>query len=173
MNGRPEEELITACCLGDREAYAELVKKQSKRIFAICFGILGNSHDAEDITQQTLIKGFIEIRNLRDKKQFGSWVGRIARNLYIDNIRRRKRRETIVPEQPRQSLERNDDYFDLKEALVKMSAKYRSLLILYYFDGKNSNRITEALNLSRSTVLKRLSRARKQLRKLLGARGEV
>ena len=56
-------------------------------VFAICFGMLKDRHDAEDMTQKTLLKGFIQIHRLRYAERFGAWIARIARNSCIDVIR--------------------------------------------------------------------------------------
>ena len=171
MNDRCEKELVAASQRGDRDAYAALVKRYSKRIFAICFGILDNSHDAEDIAQQTLIKGFTAIRNLQDKQQFGPWLSRIARNLCIDYIRKQKRRQAIAAEHSEQSRTTDNDYPDLRAALTRLPEKYRLPLVLYYFDEQSTGKVAETLGVSQATVHTRLSRARKQLRKLLASEG--
>ena len=71
-----EKALVASCRNGDRGAYAELVKVHAGRVFAICFGMLGNRHDAEDMAQQTLLKGFMQIQGIRDSGHFGAWIAR-------------------------------------------------------------------------------------------------
>ncbi|MCX5644342.1 MAG: hypothetical protein NTZ17_06615 [Phycisphaerae bacterium] len=66
MEERSDQELTSASCLGDRAAYALLVRRHYKSVFLVCFGILGNVHDAEDIAQDAMLRGFEQIGRLRD-----------------------------------------------------------------------------------------------------------
>ena len=169
MNSDLEKKLAASCRSGDNSAYAGLVKAYSPRVFAICLGMLGNSHDAEDIAQHALVKGFSEIRQLRGSECFGVWIVRIARNLCIDLIRRRKRERIAFAESAAARVSSSKEYPELRAALVKLREEYRMPLMLYYFDGRSTKNIAEALGISQGAVQIRLTRARKQLRKLLHA----
>jgi RNA polymerase sigma-70 factor (ECF subfamily) len=167
-----EKALVASCRNGDRGAYAELVKVHAGRIFAICFGMLGNRHDAEDMAQQTLVKGFMQIQGIRDSGHFGPWLARIARNLCIDVIRQRKRpaaraADLANPEAQTEAWE----YGQLEGALAQLSSDYRVPLLLFYFDGHSTKSIAETLGTTQAAIQARLSRGRKQLRKLLKAEG--
>ena len=160
-------------------AYAGLVKVYSRRVFAICLGMLGNIHDAEDVAQQALLKGFIDIEQLRDSDHFGAWIGRIARNLCVDLIRRRKREQIAFAKSQAPSYREREaasegsskKYPELEYTLAKLPRRYRLALMLYYFDGRSSENIAETLQISQAAVYARISRARKRLRKLLEAEG--
>jgi RNA polymerase sigma-70 factor (ECF subfamily) len=133
--------------------------------------MLGHREDAEDIAQQVLLKGFTDINRLRDSEQFGAWVGRIARNLCIDFIRRRKRKRNALVERTALSQSSSKEYPELEGALAKLPQRYRLALVLYYFDGRSTETIAETLAISQAAVRTRISRARKQLRKLLETEG--
>jgi len=152
-------------------AYTGLVEVYARRVFAICLGMLGNIHDAEDIAQQTLLKGFMSIDELRDSEQFGVWISRIARNLCVDFIRRRKREQSTFVRHPAVSESASKEYPELEGALARLPRRYRIALMLYYFDGRSTVNIAETLRISQAAVYARMSRARKRLRKLLGAAG--
>ena len=183
MNGRSGKKLTATWRKGDRLAYAGLVRVYSGRVFAICLGMLGNIHDAEDIAQQALLKGFADIDQLRDSDQFGAWIGRIARNQCIDFIRRRKREQKAFAKRAAVSessspapafptkLGGGEKYPELEDALAKLPRRYRLALMLYYFDGRSTENIAEALQIGRAVVYARMSRARKRLRKLLETEG--
>lgn len=171
MNSDLEKTMVASCCRGDRSAYAGLVKAYSGRVFAICLGMLGNSHDAEDVTQQALVKGFREITQLRDSEQFGVWIGRIAKNLCIDVIRRRRRERIAFAESAAASQSSSKEHPELEAALARLREEYRLPLMLYYFDGRSTKNIAEILDITEAAAQTRLSRARKQLRKLLQAKG--
>jgi len=135
--------------------------------------MLGNIHDAEDIAQQALLKGFRDIDQLRDSDQFGAWIGRIARNLCVDFLRRRKREQKAFAERPVVSEGSSKEYTELEEALARLPRRYRVALMLYYFDGRSTENIAETLQISQAAVYARMSRARKRLRKLLETEGNA
>ena len=98
MDERSDKDLVTASCGGDRPAYAGLVRRHYGHVFLVCFGVLGNVHDAEDVAQDALLKGFEQIRQLREGDQFGGWVAAIARNLSINQLRKRRSRDKAASE---------------------------------------------------------------------------
>ncbi len=167
-----DRQLVEACRGGDSEAYAGLVKRYSRSVFATCLGTLGNVQDAEDVSQETFIKGLARIGQLRDGAQFGPWLMKVARNLCLDHARRKKRGAEIVALQRGDRRSPADEYADLRNAIAKLSEKYRLPLMLYYFDGRSSESVASALGISTDGALTRLSRARKELRKLIDS-GEV
>jgi RNA polymerase sigma-70 factor (ECF subfamily) len=162
-----EKQLIRECLAGDRVARERLLRGHSKRVYAVCLGILGNAHDAEDLAQEALVKGLTRMQQLRNGEQFGGWIARIARNLCIDFIRRRKRTEETMALPNPASEGTQDRYTDLYAAVAKLPEDYRLPLLLYYFDGRSSESVAETLGMSAAGVLTRLSRARKELRDLL------
>lgn len=169
MNSDLEEKLVERCRKGDASAYAELVRAYSRRVFAICLAMLGDSHDAEDVTQQALLKGLSNVKQLRQDGRFGAWISRIAKNLCLDFLRRQKNRANALPDNFTAEVSGSKAYAELEEALAKLPEEYRLTLMLYYFDGRNAKNIAETLEVSEPAVHARLSRARKKLRKLLEA----
>jgi len=169
LQGDSEKDLVARCRAGDKSAYAGLVRVYASRVFAICLGMLGNSHDAEDVAQQTLLNGLRCINGLRRDEQFGAWISRIARNLCIDFIRKRRRKPSLAARQADPAWPEPHDYRELQVALAKLPEESKLTLMLYYFDGRSTKNIAETLDISQGAVQTRLSRARRQLRKLLDA----
>ena len=171
MNEDIETKLVAACRKGDRSAYAKLAKHYSGRIFAICLGMLRHRENAEDIAQQALLKALTNIKQLRDDEHFGSWIARIAKNMCIDFTRKQKRfflikREAVSRYSPK-------DYPELQAALAKLPEEHRLALMLFYFDGRSTGNIAQTLEISEALAQKRISRARKHLRRLLEAAGDT
>ena len=96
MDERSDRDLVTASCGGDRTAYAGLVRRHYGHVFLVCLGVLGNVHDAEDVAQDAMIKGFEQIRQVREGDQFGGWIVAVARNLSINQLRKRKTTEKTM-----------------------------------------------------------------------------
>lgn len=172
MDEVTEQRLVSGCKCGDRSAYGVLVKRYSRSVFAVCLGVLCNSADAEDAAQEAFVRGFVEIGKLRDGQRFGPWILRIARNLSIDILRRRKIGTDVLEKQTQKGEEATEDYSGLEAAIGRLDQKYREVLIMYYFDGENTDSVAEKLEIAPATVLTRLSRARKLLREILSRQGD-
>ncbi len=170
MNESLDESVVRACRQGDKTAYAVLVKRHYRHVFAMCLGVLGNVHDAEDIAQEAMLKGFLKIKKLDKGEQFEIWILRIARNLCFDLLRRRKRIKAITIKQPMQPGQRTVEDHHLQESIRRLPQELRVPLTMCYFDGKNAKTIAEKLNISHSGACQRIREARKQLHELLRER---
>lgn len=167
MNDFSDDILVAAGQRGDRGAYALLVKRYYREVFAVCLGILGDVDDAEDIAQDTMLKGFLKIRKLRRSERFGEWILRIARNLCIDFLRRKRHLRLFLAKQAAEARPTTNRNHDLEAAIRRLPAEYRLPLVMYYFDNKSAKSIAEKLNISHSGVCQKIRAARKQLHKLL------
>ena len=153
MEDRSDQELTSASCLGDRAAYALLVRRHYKSVFLVCFGILGNVHDAEDVAQDAMLRGFQQVRQLRDGAQFGGWIVTIARNLSINLLRQRKTaRKMLAAERPAEREGTESSHEDLQQAVARLPGDLRLPLVMYYFDGQNVKAVARKLEISTSGV---------------------
>ena len=170
MNESLDESVVRACRQGDKTAYAVLVKRHYRHVFALCLGVLGNVHDAEDVAQEAMLKGFLKIKKLDKTEQFEAWILRIARNLCFDLFRRRKRTKAIITKQPMQLGQKTGENHVLQQAIRRLPQELRVPLTMFYFDEKNAKTIAEKLNISHSGACQRIREARKQLHELLRER---
>ena len=173
LNQLSDEELVAASKDGDRAAYAALVRRHTRRVYAVCLGVLGNSSDVEDIFQETFVKGLTKVHTLRDNGQFAGWISQIARNLCRDHYRKSHRRRELLERQTVANDTTSNDFVDLHLALEQLPEQHRLPLMLFYFDGKSSEKLAEELNLTKAGACTRLFRARNELRKLLAGREET
>jgi len=167
LDERSAKNLVDACCAGDRKAYAALVKKYYRHVFLVCIGTLGNVHDAEDIAQDAMLKGFMDINKLRDGSQLALWITKIAKNMCVNLARRQKYSRKAVEEkakQPNKTATQNDR---LQQAIEKLPKEFRLSLLMYYFDGRSVKTVAERLKMSTAGVYLRLRTATKQLHELL------
>jgi len=162
-----DSQLVTASRAGDREAYASLVRRHAKRVYAICLCMLGNVADSEDMAQETFVSAITHLHALRDEGRFGGWIAGIARNLCRDLLRSRARRRDLMKAQADPDDVAEVDFSDLHAALEELPETYRLPLVLFYFDGKDTQKLAKELNLSQAGACTRLSRARKELRRQL------
>ena len=81
---------ITQVLKGDQNAFGEIVELYKDKVFQICFRMLGNRHEAEDLAQEAFVRAFINIHSFNIQMKFSTWLFRIATNLCIDRLRKKK-----------------------------------------------------------------------------------
>jgi RNA polymerase sigma-70 factor (ECF subfamily) len=92
MNDRNERENILRCQKGDREAFGPIVEAYKKRAYFTALGLLGNSEEAYDVSQEAFVRAFRAIRTFDTSNDFAPWFFRILRNLSLSVLARRKAR---------------------------------------------------------------------------------
>ena len=172
MTEPTDRDLVAGVRNGDTAAYERLIKRHFRRVFAVCYGILGCRHDAEDATQEALLKGLERMAALRAGGRFAPWITRIARNVCTDHLRRRKLARDSLAAQPPPPAPQPSDNGDLDAALRQLPARLRIPLVMYYFGGRNGKSIADVLNISHSGACSRLRQARAELHRILTAKGE-
>jgi RNA polymerase sigma-70 factor (ECF subfamily) len=143
-------------------------------VFMICLGVLGNVQDAEDAAQDTMIKGLEQIRQLREGAQFGGWMAKIAKNLSINQLRKRKTAEKASG--AGKVLRRGragGAHEGLRAAVAQLPWDLRLPLVMYYFDGQSVKNVAEKLDISASGVYLKLRTAIKELHEILVTQGET
>ncbi len=174
MEERSDKELAWASQQGDRTAYAVLVRRHYKSVFLVCLGVLGNVHDAEDVAQETMIKGFERVRQLREGSQFGGWIVAIARNLSINLLRKRRTAgKAPVVDRPLEPQRAEASHEGLQRAVARLPRDLRLPLVMYYFDGQDVKTVAEKLAISSSGVYLKLRTAIKELHEILTAQGDT
>ena len=167
-----DEKLVSEACHGHKNAYASLIDNYYKQIFLVCLGFVGNIHDAEDIAQETILKGFMEISGLRKSTHFGPWITKIARNLSVNFIRRKQRGRQIIEVTTKQPGKEQYPNENLQRAIADLPMEIRLPLVMYYFDSQSVNKVAENLDMSTSAVYSKLREAIKELHKLLAEQGD-
>jgi RNA polymerase sigma-70 factor (ECF subfamily) len=124
-------------------------------------------HGAEDAAQETMLRSLTKAAARMDSDRLGRWIVRVAKNLCIDRLRRRKRREPPAAEASAPSRQDADTQQELEQAIKRLPAELRVPLVMYYFDGQSAKSIAQNLNVSYSGVCQRLRAARRQLHELL------
>jgi len=152
------------------------VQSWYRRVYALCQSRLRMPADAEDAAQETFLRGFRQIEELRDEQALGAWLRRIASNVCVDFVRRRKVRETSLMDietvascEHREECDReNKDRNEMIRALVaNLPEHLAEIILLHYYEEMTYDQMAEWLGIARSTVNERLSKARKLLRQQL------
>lgn len=170
-------ELIDAARAGDRFALDQLLRRHYDRIHAVCRRIAGPSRDADDATQEALIKIVRNLPRFDGRSSFGTWAYRIATNAALDELRKRKRRPTlqvVEDDQTAGGIEPVDamserriasvaDRLALDEALAELPDEFRSAVVLRDVADLDYAEIAEVLDVPVGTVKSRIARGRRQL----------
>ena len=172
MNDRSDKDLVSDCLAGDRSAYELLIRKHYKCIFLISLGILGNVHDAQDIAQDAMLKGYEQIRTLRDGSKFGTWIARIAKSMCLNFIQRKKYSKKIMAERMINANQNINEYDNLLLAIGQLPQEIRTPLVMYYFDGQSVKTVADRLQMSTSGVYLKLRTAITELHNLLDKQGD-
>ncbi|WP_439196839.1 RNA polymerase sigma factor SigW [Bacillus velezensis] len=170
---------------GGQNAFAEIVDLYKDKIYQLCYRMLGNVHEAEDIAQEAFIRAYVNIDSFDINRKFSTWLYRIATNLTIDCIRKKKpdyyldaevagaegltmysqiAADGVLPEDAVLSLELSDT---IQKKILKLPDKYRTVIVLKYIDELSLIEIGEILNIPVGTVKTRIHRGREALRKQL------
>lgn len=177
--------LIKKSQRGDVEAFEELIRDYKKVAYNIALKLLKNKEDAEDISQEALIKVFRSIDRFNMKSTFKTWLYRIVVNTCLDFKRKKSLKtysldETIKTEEseikkqivdnsnnPDIVLEKNIDSKMVLEAVHNLDEDFKTIIILRDIQGFSYQEISEILTCNEGTVKSRLNRARKKLKTML------
>ena len=167
-----ESALVQRCRVGDREAQRELYLRTSERIYRLLLRMTGNEDDAFDMAQETYIQAFQRIDQFQGKSSVATWLYRIAVTQALQFRRhqvnvRAKMKEIPVQECVSAEGDRLASRLDLDEALGRIDASDRAILLLRYQEDLSYRGIAEVLGCPAGTVGSRLNRARQRVRDIL------
>ena len=175
--GQDDDLLIKSVAMADEQAYRELVNRHLKRILAFAHRHLGNEAEAEEVAQETFLRLWTKAESFQPgRARLDTWLHRIAYNLSIDIIRRRRQvalDDIAEPEDERQNQFR--DYFDgqiadrVRDALSDLPERQRAALVLSHYQGLSNDETGQILGISVEAVKSLLSRARRKLRQSLAS----
>lgn len=147
-------------------AFEQLMQMQLKRMYRVAIMMLKNDQDAADAIQETTLKCWEKLGQLRNEDYFETWLMRILIN-QCKNILQEKKKCICVDELPEIVHEDKYDILEWKEILSKVNAKYGIVLELYYVDGYSTKEIAKILHITELNVRTRMKRGREQLERMV------
>ncbi|TSA44906.1 sigma-70 family RNA polymerase sigma factor [bacterium] len=168
-----DERIIKLYLGGQKDLFEILVKRHIDRVYNFAFRYVHDRGWAEDITQETFLKVWKNLRRFDPEKNFKTWLFRIARNTALDFLRKKKSVNFSELEEeddkifeppdsgpmPQEIFERKETEAKIAKILDELSLKYRLVLILYYQNQLNFREISEISGESVDTVKSRHRRA--------------
>lgn len=160
-------ELVTRAARGDREAFAELVRRHERLALGVAWNRLGDFHAAQDIAQEAFVVAFTRIRELKTPGAFGPWVAQITARLAGRAQKQHPRFEPIealaqLPA-PLQAALPSEETARVLAAVTELPQSLQDVVILRYVEGHDVATIARLTERPLGTVTKQLSRAVRRL----------
>jgi RNA polymerase sigma-70 factor (ECF subfamily) len=170
----PEDMLVGRAARGDLVAFEALYRAHVGRVHAVCLRLCADAERAVDLTQESFVRAWRALDAFRGESGLGTWLHRIAVNVFLEDRRRRGRREgreeaiddgmagpglSHVPQR--------EAGIDLDRAIARLPEGARTIFVLHDVEGYRHDEIAASLGLSVGTTKAQLHRARRLLREAL------
>ena len=170
--------LVARCRTGDESAWAELVNRFSRYVYAIATqGFSLRADDAEDVFQEVFARTYQHLDRLRDDEAIRPWIAQLTRRLSIDKIRAGSREqlsdEEIEPPGFDETFDRLDEALSVREALAQLSESCQEILDRFFARDESYQTIGETLEIPSGTIASRISRCLAKLRGILEGRNSA
>ncbi len=184
-----DRELVPLALQGKERAYREILSRYERPVFSLIFRMVRDRSLAEDLAQETFVRAFNAIESYNPGYKFSSWIFKIANNLTIDHLRK-KRIDTVsidgapdattadaqsqtrlsvasTTESPAEYVEHKELGSQIEQAIGKLRPEYRTVVLLRHIEGHSYDEIAEIMEVPLGTVKTYLHRARGELKTLL------
>jgi RNA polymerase sigma-70 factor (ECF subfamily) len=180
-----EARLARKALKGDQQAFAEIVGLYQDKLYHMAFRMLGSRQEAEDVVQEAFLRVYRNLDRYDEGMKFSTWIYRIATNLCIDRLRKRKATYSLDAEStehegldgyavipsddrtPESEMLLSETQRIVRQAIDTLPAKYKSVMVLRYLHDLSLQEIGEVLDMPVTTVKTRVHRGREYLRKKL------
>src|SRR5262245_60286933 len=182
-NPAEEADLVRAAQAGDSRAFSEIVRRYQRAVYRVAYGFTRIPADADDLAQETFVRAYQAIGRFRVGEPLYPWLARIASNLALSLLRRRKRRPETpleplveagrqwgVEEDPGRVVMDREQKEHLNQALSELKPEHQAVLVLRGVEEMSYEEMAKTLNIPLGTVMSRLSRARAELKARLEAK---
>ena len=175
-----DEQIVELAVGEEPNAFGEIVRRWDRKIFALCFGMLGREDEARDAAQEAFIAAYRNLKNFRGEAKVSSWLHRIAVNQCLTTKRRqRSRAEDFLDSEdgsedrafiaaarysPANETEKVERLNLVRQAVGALPTDLRQVVVMKEFEEMTFQEISETLELPLSTVKSRLYTALKQLK---------
>jgi RNA polymerase sigma-70 factor, ECF subfamily len=183
---RGDIELVRRVQAGDPVAFRSLYDKYNRRVFAVALGVVKNQEDALDVVQEAFIKVHKHIGSFQGSSSFYTWLYRIAMNLAIDQVRKRRKvvelDETlhkedaasggaflpqIVHDNPSKTVSRRELSTEIQAALDTLPEYHRAVILLREVEDLSYEEMAKVLKVPKGTIMSRLFHARRKMQEQL------
>ena len=169
-------ELVKKCLDGDQDAFSELVSRYKKLIYTVVYNMIHDNQEVNDISQEFFVRIYKSLDKYNPEYKFSTWSVKIATNLCLDILRKKKVDQVSIDEIGEMTSKNNtpeEEYINKEKkkliwkAVSDLPEKYRVPIILFHQDGLSYEEITKVVNEPMTVIKNRLYRARLMLREKL------
>lgn len=171
------KDLVESCKKGNSKAQFELYKHYSKAMFNICYRMMNNREEAEDMLQEAFTECFLKLETFRYESSFGAWLKKVVIHKCINELKRKK---TVLvfsdnleifrkTDKNTESADADIDYEvnQIMNAVEELSGGYRVIFSLYLLEGYDHGEIAEVLGISESTSKSQYMRAKRKIKEII------
>lgn len=163
--------LVAQAKAGNTEAFQTLFHEDKERLYKIAYVYMKNEDDALEVFQETLYIALKSISTLKNNQYFSTWLTRILINQAIDALRKKKKvvsmSHDLLENYTKPATIDQDEHLDLLEAINKIQEKYKTVLLLRFYEDYTIEQIATFLNCPEGTVKTNIRRGLESLRKNL------
>lgn len=176
----PLHDVLDQAQRGDGEAFGEIYRRFARRVFGLCFHVLGAREDAEDATAEVFLRARAALSRYDGSVPLGAWLTRVAVNHCVDRLRHRRRETRLFASDPAEALDARapepsplaevmaeEERAALAVAVAALPDRFRVPLVLRYAAEMSYDDIAERLGQTRQEVATSLFRAKQRLRRAL------
>ena len=175
-----DRDLVLRARRGEVEAFGEVVTRYQHSVFNVCYRMLGERMEAEDLAQETFIRAYKRLETFDFERPFGPWIRRVATNACLNHIQGQRPESYELDEErdrspaearlePEIALQGAQAAQEVRGAIMALPPHYRAVIELRHYQEMSYSEIAEALELPMSDVKSHLYRARRKLAALLSA----
>ncbi len=176
MTAPTDRDLIQRARRGANDAFGELVTRYQAGVFNVCYRMLHERGEAEDLTQETFMRAYDRLHTFDLEREFGPWIRRVAANLCLNHLEAQKvtapldeERDADESARPEKQVEVKERSAQVRTALASLPPHYRAVVELRHYQELSYDEIAAELNIPLSDVKSHLFRARKILAEQLHA----
>ncbi len=179
-------ELVARAQRGDESAFETLFRQNKQRVYALCLRMIGNTAEAEELTQEAFLQVFRKLHTFRGESAFSTWLHRLSVNTVLMRLRKKTLTVTSLEDDPAgdESDEPRKEYgapdlaltgsidrLHLERAIAQLPPGYKQMFLLHDVQGYEHHEIAEMLGVSIGNSKSQLHKARMRLRQLLHETG--
>ena len=167
-----DEEIASLVQGGNQDSYCALIERYEKKLTRYGRRFLYDNDDIEDVVQEVFMKAYTHINSFDTKRSFSSWIYRIAHNEYVNVLKKKKSTsffslfefDTFFPhliasKSPYDEAIEKEEKVRVEKAVAKLDPKYKEPLLLFLYEDKSYEEISDILEITKATVGVRIMRA--------------
>ncbi len=175
MYSETESSLVLLCLKGNRTAQRTMYKRYCDAMYNICYRLMGNAPEAEDMLQESFMDVFRRLDSFRGESSLGAWIKRIVINHCLNQLKKRKVVFQEMTDTYMDAVSETDDEDDVdvyevkrvRDAIMTLPDGYRQVLTLYLIEGYDHGEIAGIMGIQETGSKSQYSRARSRLREIL------